>query len=304
MPNKEERARIFRRMDYNCNGVLSLAEIDKAVVELWPQLNNKQVLMRAYQAADVNGDGLIGRREFRLLLQYVLYFHRLWDRFDAIDTDNDHRLTLSEFTNGCNSLGIPVADNEAASVFAEIDTDNGGVVRFTEFCLWCARYTVANEQQQGPGAGHSSPARARRPGLASPSMSPAGPGTVGGGQEPRQRGRYGQYRRVRKNDDEKKASIASSNAPEHGEVRAAGASNMVNDNLGAREGASTSQDEEAAQYAAAERLAAAATDPDVSPSALVQAYLQATDTLSDPKSSALRHANSSLRTDSGGAESA
>ena len=116
MPNKEERARIFRRMDYNGNGVLSLAEIDKAVVELWPQLNNKQVLMRAYQAADVNGDGLIGRREFRLLLQYVLYFHRLWDRFDAIDTDHDHRLTLSEFTNGCSLLGIPVADSEATEM--------------------------------------------------------------------------------------------------------------------------------------------------------------------------------------------
>jgi Ca2+-binding EF-hand superfamily protein len=289
MPNKEERARIFRRMDYNGNGVLSLAEIDKAVVELWPQLNNKQVLMRAYQAADVNGDGLIGRREFRLLLQYVLYFHRLWDRFDAIDTDHDHRLTLSEFTNGCSLLGIPVADNEAANVFGEMDTDNGGVVRFTEFCVWCARHTVANEhrQQQGSTAAHSSTVQARAPGSPSVSMSPLGPGAVSLGQEPRQRGRYGEYRRVKKNDDATKAPVATSNALEHEKERPTGTAGMVKDNRGASRGSSTSQDEEAAQYAAAERLAAAATDPNISPSALVQAYLEATDTLADPKSSAM-----------------
>eukprot|EP01043_Picozoa_sp_COSAG02_P025938 COSAG02_NODE_1478_length_12404_cov_353.335067_7_plen_941_part_00 len=289
MPNKEERARIFRRMDYNGNGVLSLAEIDKAVVELWPQLNNKQVLMRAYQAADVNGDGLIGRREFRLLLQYVLYFHRLWDRFDAIDTDHDHRLTLSEFTNGCSLLGIPVADNEAANVFGEMDTDNGGVVRFTEFCVWCARHTVANEhrQQQGSTAAHSSTVQARAPGSPSVSMSPLGSGAVSLGQEPRQRGRYGEYRRVKKNDDATKAPVATSNALEHEKERPTGTAGMVKDNRGASRGSSTSQDEEAAQYVAAERLAAAATDPNISPSALVQAYLEATDTLADPKSSAM-----------------
>ena len=34
MPSKEERDDAFRRMDYNGNGTLSLAEIDKAVVEV------------------------------------------------------------------------------------------------------------------------------------------------------------------------------------------------------------------------------------------------------------------------------
>jgi Ca2+-binding EF-hand superfamily protein len=192
MPNKEERARIFRRMDYNGNGVLSLAEIDKAVIELWPQLDNKKVLMRAYKAADVNGDGFIGRREFRLLLQYMLYFHRLWDRFDAIDTDHDHRLTLSEFTNGCSSLGIPVSEDEAASAFAQMDRDNGGVVRFIEFCVWCARYVV-NEQQppQERAAARPSPARARGAAASAPAQASAE-------QETRQRGRYREYRRVTK----------------------------------------------------------------------------------------------------------
>ena len=37
-------------MDVNGNGVCSLAEIDKWVVERWPVLNNKPALMRAYHA--------------------------------------------------------------------------------------------------------------------------------------------------------------------------------------------------------------------------------------------------------------
>ena len=44
-----ERNALFDRMDCNGNGGLSLAEIDKAVLELWPQFNHKKALMRAYR---------------------------------------------------------------------------------------------------------------------------------------------------------------------------------------------------------------------------------------------------------------
>ena len=37
-------------MDYNNNEVVSLAEIDKAIVELWPEFDHKPALMRAYKA--------------------------------------------------------------------------------------------------------------------------------------------------------------------------------------------------------------------------------------------------------------
>ena len=62
LPTKAERDAAFDLVDFNGNGTLSLAEIDKAVVEIWPQFNHKQALMRAYKAADVSGDGWIGVR--------------------------------------------------------------------------------------------------------------------------------------------------------------------------------------------------------------------------------------------------
>ena len=137
-PSKEQRDQLFDRFDYNGNGALSLAEIDKAVIELWPQFNHKPALMRAYRAADVNGDGFIKRREFRLLLKYVVYFNELWHKFDELDANHDHRLDLQEFKHGCAVLGIRLAHGEAESEFAAMDESNGGFVLFDEFCTWCA----------------------------------------------------------------------------------------------------------------------------------------------------------------------
>ena len=68
LPDRAERHALFDRIDNNGNGALSLAEIDKAVVELWPQFDHKRALMRAYKAADSNGDGFIKRHEFGIII--------------------------------------------------------------------------------------------------------------------------------------------------------------------------------------------------------------------------------------------
>jgi hypothetical protein len=78
VPETGRRNELFDRIDFNGNGGLSLAEIDKAVVELWPQFNHKQALMRAYRAADQNNDGYITRKEFGCLLESIKYFNELW----------------------------------------------------------------------------------------------------------------------------------------------------------------------------------------------------------------------------------
>ena len=87
MPDAGQRRALFRRMDYNSNGGLSLAEIDKAVIELWPHFNHKPALIRAYKAADSNGDGYIKRGEFKKLLHFIGYFTDLWDTFEGMDME-------------------------------------------------------------------------------------------------------------------------------------------------------------------------------------------------------------------------
>ena len=78
MPDKAGRAKLFRDIDVNGNGGLSLAEIDKAVESgligkalNYPDFNHKPALMRAYKAADRSGDEFIQQGEFFKLLKYV-----------------------------------------------------------------------------------------------------------------------------------------------------------------------------------------------------------------------------------------
>ena len=146
---KEQRDKLFRRMDVNGNGTLSLAEIDKAIVELWPQFNRKKALMRAYHAADVSEDQYVQRREFRLLLRYVVYFNNLWDKFEDIDANGDHRLDLQEFKDAGGHLGITVADWKAEADFKAMDANGGGYVMFDEFCRWCVGRLELNAKNEG-----------------------------------------------------------------------------------------------------------------------------------------------------------
>jgi Ca2+-binding EF-hand superfamily protein len=157
MPTAADRERAFQRIDLNSNGILSLAEIDKAVIEIWPEFNHKQVLMRAYKAADVNQNGLISRDEFPLLLKYLVYFDNLWEKFAAIDKDGDHQLNVKEFHEGAQMLGLGAEHGvtwvTTVQEFGRMDEDGGGYVRFDEFCAWCARKAVAVAASSSGGGG-------------------------------------------------------------------------------------------------------------------------------------------------------
>ena len=45
--------------------------------------------MRAYKAADRDGNGFVTRREFKKLLHFLEYFNDLWSKFESLDTDGD-----------------------------------------------------------------------------------------------------------------------------------------------------------------------------------------------------------------------
>ena len=146
MPSRDERTKLFNRMDNNGNGGLSLAEIDKGVIELFPSFDCKPALMRAYKAADRSGDGFIGRREFRLLLKYMVYFNNVFHKFAEIDADGDRRLTASEFHEGCAIVGMSVDRATAEAEFAKMDENGGGYVLFDEFCVWCAQHGIEEDE--------------------------------------------------------------------------------------------------------------------------------------------------------------
>jgi Ca2+-binding EF-hand superfamily protein len=136
MPSAAMRRQLFQAWDINGNGLLSLAEIDKAVVECWPAFDHKPALLRAYAVAKNPTTGWIDARGFRRLLQLIVYFNRLWEVFELIDADHDRRMDLQEFRRGCAHLGEALSEEEAALEWAELHRKGAGRVLFDAFCVW------------------------------------------------------------------------------------------------------------------------------------------------------------------------
>ena len=73
LPTQQERDALFSKFDDNGNGKLSYGEIELSVRQLWPELGEKRVLMAAFHDSDLNADGTLQRKEFRLFLRKVRY---------------------------------------------------------------------------------------------------------------------------------------------------------------------------------------------------------------------------------------
>ncbi|PKC12544.1 EF-hand [Rhizophagus irregularis] len=148
--DKAEIKRIFDVFDYNGNGILSLAEIDKAVIEIYPHLaEDKPAIMRAYKAADTSQDGFIDFKEFGRLIDLLHYYNNLFQIFKKLDIDNDRRINFNEFKKGYELMGINVnSPKELKSKFDEIDTNRGGYILFDEFCTHAAKVKLISEIPQ------------------------------------------------------------------------------------------------------------------------------------------------------------
>jgi len=137
-----ELEKLWDVMDFNDNQIVSLAEIDKLVVQDYPLLNHKSALMRAYKQTCLKegGDGdaaWVEPNEFPQLLLNIFYFNKLFQCFEQVDTDDDRRrIDEHEFIRGLGMLGMHVSDTDAKQAFDDMDSNDGGIVLFDEFCVW------------------------------------------------------------------------------------------------------------------------------------------------------------------------
>ena len=102
--NKTAVRKLWKHIDYNDNGYVSLAEIHKLVTEqcsqgkgLLKDVNKAPVLMRAYRASCIGGkkDQWVERREFPYLLRNLIFFNELWGFFTNIDAGvRIHKITI------------------------------------------------------------------------------------------------------------------------------------------------------------------------------------------------------------------
>lgn len=126
---------IFESIDHNKNNILSLAEMDGAIVTRFPQYNYKPLIMRAYRLADKNKSGLISRQEFHHFIVYLAHLKHFADLFQKIDVDQSRSLSLEELVNAKSLLELGDAPNSRLrALFLEIDKNRQGKILFDEFC--------------------------------------------------------------------------------------------------------------------------------------------------------------------------
>ncbi|EGD75892.1 hypothetical protein PTSG_00602 [Salpingoeca rosetta] len=138
--DKDQMKSLWNQVDFNNNGIVSLAELDKLVVEKGWNIS-KPALMRAYKKTtlkDGDGDAWVEKKEFAAFMRNMFFFDRLWDVFDDIDTGDDRRIDVGEFKAGMEKLGSRLSDDEAQAEFAKIDRNGGGQILFVEFCNFIA----------------------------------------------------------------------------------------------------------------------------------------------------------------------
>ncbi|KAL1503522.1 hypothetical protein AB1Y20_012002 [Prymnesium parvum] len=147
MQSRVARRKLFGTFDVNGNGFLSLAEVDRGVLQALRTTSlaeRKPVIARAFHAAKAAcpsrsalGDDFVEEgAEFRLLLLYLRRYFELHLMFAALDTSGDRRLDREEVLAAAPLLqrwGVAAAE---ADVFDAMDADGHGRVLFDEFAHW------------------------------------------------------------------------------------------------------------------------------------------------------------------------
>jgi len=136
--------KLWSRLDFNGNKIVSLAEVDKMVNDQYPLLNHKPALMRAFQSTLRQGDGdeWVEKHEFKILLGNLFYFNKLFWLFDQVDEDKDRRMDFKEFKWCMSVCGVKLSETKAQAEFKKVDVNGGGIILFDEFCRYFADKTA------------------------------------------------------------------------------------------------------------------------------------------------------------------
>lgn len=146
---RKRRKLMWESIDVNGNGYVSLAEITKGVrdvIAVGDLMDAVPAINRAFhharkisKVANKHGEDYLEFSEFRTFLLLLRQYFEYYQAFDRIDTGDDRRISLEEFTAPSMKQTIekwvgPIGD--MAAEFARIDQNGGGQILFSEFVDW------------------------------------------------------------------------------------------------------------------------------------------------------------------------
>lgn len=154
---KQERLRLWRQIDVNGNGFVSLAETQKGLRDVIkdPDLSEaKPAIMRAFQYArlftkgtGVHGDDYMEKRDFRIFLVALRQRFEYLVAFRKIDAGGDQKFDFKEFAAALPQIEKwvgPIKDPKEE--YKIIDANGSGKILFDEFCDWAIKKKLDLEE--------------------------------------------------------------------------------------------------------------------------------------------------------------
>eukprot|EP00941_MAST-03F_sp_MAST-3F-sp1_P002313 g2313.t1 len=142
MRTEEDLRALWKSLDSDNSGKVTLNEVDALVSKRFPILNNKPALMRAFKKTAKRGaDGNFSveyPNGLRTLIGNIFWFNRLWSEFSEVDTSGDRRLDFGEFVRASSRLHLGLDITTCAKEFDDLDELGCGTILFDEFCVWIA----------------------------------------------------------------------------------------------------------------------------------------------------------------------
>jgi len=88
---------LMQKMDLDQNGVIDLKEFTYHYIESMIDVSFNQSLKEAFENADKNKDGFIGKDEIKYLMKYFFRCSDVENFMDNVDLDKDGKMNYKEF---------------------------------------------------------------------------------------------------------------------------------------------------------------------------------------------------------------
>jgi len=156
MPLEQRALIVFDEYDRYGRKALSFDKMNKIWKILFRKLKHKIPVRKAFDAADLDGNGTVSRRQLEIFCRCTIYYNNGWDRFviskkksspwksltkkeGKLVTKHTKRLSRADFRIVAPVFGV--TEDHVDHVFNLADDNGSEQLNFDEFCFWLARNT-------------------------------------------------------------------------------------------------------------------------------------------------------------------
>ncbi|KAG5041815.1 hypothetical protein JHK82_013914 [Glycine max] len=135
LQDTEELKRVFSRFDANCDGKISVTELDNVLRSLGSGVPPEDI-QRVMDDLDTDHDGFINLSEFAAFCRSDTADGgdaELHDAFNLYDHDKNGHISATELCQVLNRLGMKCSVEECHNMIKSVDSDGDGNVNFPEF---------------------------------------------------------------------------------------------------------------------------------------------------------------------------